>query len=96
MYVIYTAQLGDNLPSGCNIIEFVDDVCLLSSVASLEAAIRITEEGLSKADEAQQTLGLEISPQKTKFMDFSPNNKDFTKNEGGRGKKTMTTAGPSK
>jgi hypothetical protein len=51
MYVIYTAQLGKNLPPGCRIIEFAYDVCLVSSVVPLEAPIRITEEGVNKVDE---------------------------------------------
>jgi hypothetical protein len=72
MYIIYTAQLGNNLPPACRIIEFADDVCLLSSVALLEAAVRNTEERFNKFDEALQTPSLEISPRKTKFM-FSLN-----------------------
>jgi hypothetical protein len=64
-------------------------------VTSLEAAIRTTE-GLNKADEALQTLGLEISPQKTKLVVFSPNNQDFNKKEGERGKMVIMTAGPLK
>jgi hypothetical protein len=50
MYIIYTAQLGNNLPPGCRKIEFADDVCLFSSVVPLEAPIRITEEGVNKDD----------------------------------------------
>jgi hypothetical protein len=97
MCIIFTAQLGDILPPGCRIIELADDVCLFSSVAPLEAATRITKEGLNKVGEALQTLGLEISPQKTKLMVFSPNNQDcYQKNEGERGKRTVTTAGPLK
>jgi hypothetical protein len=77
MYIIYTTQLGNNLPPGCRIIESADDICLFSSVEPLEAAIRIREEGANKVEETLQTLGLELSPQKTKFMVFSPNNCDF-------------------
>jgi hypothetical protein len=75
MYIIYyTAQLGDNLPPGSRVIEFTDGVCVFSSEGPLEAAIRITEADVNKVDEALQNLGLEISPQKTKFMVFSPSN----------------------
>jgi hypothetical protein len=73
MYIVYTAQLGGNLPPGCRIIESADDVCLFSSLVMLEAAIRVTEEGINTVDETLQTLGLEIS-QKTELMLFSPNN----------------------
>lgn len=54
-------------------------------MAPLEAAIRITEEELSKVDETLQNLGLEISHQKTKLMVLSPNNRHFYKI--GRGKR---------
>jgi hypothetical protein len=64
MYIIYTAQLGDNLHPGCRITEPADDVCLFSSVASLEAVIRITEEGLNKVEETLQTLGVDITSEK--------------------------------
>jgi hypothetical protein len=74
---IYTAQLNNNLPPGCRIIEFADDICLFSSVALLEAAVRNTEEGVNKVDETLQTPDLEISSQKTKFMVFSLNNQGF-------------------
>jgi hypothetical protein len=40
----------------------------------LEAAIRNAEEEANKTNETLQALGLEISPQKTKLMVFSPNN----------------------
>jgi hypothetical protein len=59
-------------------------------MAPLEAALRVTE-GVSKVDEALQTLAVEISCQKTKFMVFIPNNRDFSKNEGERGRRTMMT-----
>jgi hypothetical protein len=64
-------------------------------VALLEAAVRNTEEGVNQSDEALQTQGLEISPQKTKFMVFSLNNRGF-KRGGGEGKNTKATAGPLK
>jgi hypothetical protein len=83
MYVIYTAQLEDYLPPDCRVTEFADDVCVFSSEGPLEAAIRITED-VNKVDETLQNLGPEISPQKTEFMVFSPNNW------------TMTTVGPLK
>jgi hypothetical protein len=70
---IYTTQLDNNLPPRCSIIGFADDVCLFSSVALLEAAVRSTEE-VNKLYETLQTPGLEISPQKTIFMVFSLNN----------------------
>jgi hypothetical protein len=64
MYNMYTAQLGDNMPQGCRIIEFADDICQFSLLALLEAAIRVRGEGANKVDETLQTLGLEITPQK--------------------------------
>jgi hypothetical protein len=84
MYITNTAQIGNNLPQGCRIIEFADDVCLFSSVTPLEAAVKNIEEGVNKVDETLQTLGLQISPQKTKFMVFSPNNRDFYKKRRGK------------
>lgn len=61
---------------------------MFSKSAPLEAAIRIKEEGVNEVDETLQSLGLEIPPQKTIFMFFSPYNKDLKKKnpEGGRGK----------
>jgi hypothetical protein len=46
-------------------------------VTPLEAAIRNIEEGVSKVDETLQTLGLQISPHKTKFMVFRLNYRDL-------------------
>jgi hypothetical protein len=40
---IYTAQIGNNQPQGCRIIEFADDVCLFSSVTPLETAVKNIE-----------------------------------------------------
>jgi hypothetical protein len=65
-------------------------------LAPLEAALGDTE-GVGKVDETPQTLGLEISCQKTKFMVFSLNNQYFyKKNEGKRGRRTMMTTCPLK
>jgi hypothetical protein len=85
MYIIYTAQLGDNLPPCCKIIKYAD-VCLFSSLALLEAAIRV-KEWVNKVDKTLQTLGLEISPQKTNSW-FSVQTTDtYAKNEGGKTEK---------
>jgi hypothetical protein len=87
LYIIYTAQLGQSLPPGCKIIEFADDVCLFSSVTPLEAAVRITGGGVNSIGEVLQALGLELSPQKTKLVVFSPNNRDLYKTRKGQREK---------
>jgi hypothetical protein len=72
MYIIYTAQVGNNLPPGCRIIEFADDVCLFSSVVPLKEPIRIRGEEFNDVEETLQTLGLEISLQKPKIHGLQP------------------------
>jgi hypothetical protein len=45
-------------------------------VTPLEAAVKNIEEGVNKVDEMLQTLGLEISPHKTKFVVFSTHRRE--------------------
>jgi hypothetical protein len=51
-----------------------------------------TEKWFNKVDETLQNLGLEVSLQKTKFMVFSPNNRNFHKRQRRKREKSETTA----
>lgn len=70
LYNIYVSELENSCDSGCQIIQYADDIALFFSSDDLNHSKCILEKCVNKVSDSLLHLGLELSAEKTKFCKF--------------------------
>jgi hypothetical protein len=63
------------IPEGCEIVQFADDVCLYTKGNDPESTLELIQESIEVANDLLSARGLKISPGKCKLVVFTDNQK---------------------
>lgn len=64
LFDVYTSDLERLNSPECTIIQYADDVAVLSNASSLEKGIGVLEKSMMEVDSALSSLGLTLAPEK--------------------------------
>lgn len=74
LYVLYVANITNNIPKSVGISQFADDIALYLKNKSLDRSKNLLVRSIKILKENLLTLGLELCPQKTKLIHFNKKN----------------------
>ena len=75
LYNIYVSQITDNLPKSIVISQFADDIAIYCNKFNDQKSKKILEKTISTVHDNLYELGLELSPEKTVFIQFTKKKK---------------------
>lgn len=71
LYILYVACVFNDLDINIKNLQFADDVVIYITTNDTESARPILESALTEVVERLTSLGLDVSPDKTSYIDFN-------------------------